>query len=612
MDFPILDKNKVPHGADEPSPWLEGDEREMYVGDVTKVNIPRSEYDYTSMFDQNGFPRKCNRSDGILGPTVMFVNVDLLTATYLGSVFIIYPAPSQQPTISFRDGVALQPYFGNPTILAKHNASIFCRYDFAIPLDINLEKRIEYNINNTPEVYNFTIPSQTSQWRWCFWSCNGWSLNVEKKAKDKLGGDNVVWDSLLEKHKKFPFHVMVGGGDQLYCDLLWNDDVWKPWFETKHKANRKAFTPTPEMESYLDNFFFAHYTKNFFYTSKFTDALTTVPFAFIIDDHDIFDGWGSYPEYLHSSKVFQMVKFYAFKYFLLFQAHSNYELSRTHGYFGKEGFSWLKNIGPFAAILGVDTRYERTLSNVVSNESYDMIFDRLYSLPVSTKHLFVITGVPIVYPRLTYVEGALSFLVSSKLKNLSIFQKDGALASICNQFGEPELLDDLNDHWTAEIHMEERRKLIERLQEFARTRGIRVTLVAGDVHCCGIGRFATEQGKIKPENDYRYMTQIVSSAIMNIPPPNAVIRMCHYSAKKYMLNEFTNEKMFEIFTKDVNEQDPPNNNKKLLARRNFASFAEDPAIGAFYVSIHVQKDTNDGTKSYFCTIPPLVISNGLV
>ncbi|PVV01270.1 hypothetical protein BB560_004321 [Smittium megazygosporum] len=70
--------------------------------------------------------------------------------------------------------------------------------------------------------------------------------------------------------------------------------------------------------------------------------------------------------------------------------------------------------------------------------------------------------------------------------------------------------------------------------------------------------------------------------------------------------------MFEIFTKDVNEQDPPNNNKKLLARRNFASFAEDPAIGAFHVSIHVQKDTNDGTKSYSCTIPPLLISNSLV
>lgn len=42
----------------------------------------------------------------------------------------------------------------------------------------------------------------------------------------------------------------------------------------------------------------------------------------IWDDHDIFDGWGSYPPSLQSCPVFSGVFFVARKFYLIFQQHA--------------------------------------------------------------------------------------------------------------------------------------------------------------------------------------------------------------------------------------------------------------------------------------------------
>lgn len=53
-----------------------------------------------------------------------------------------------------------------------------------------------------------------------------------------------------------------------------------------------------------------------------------------------------------------------------------------------------------------------------------------------------------------------------------------------NEFGEPELLDDILDHWSSSAHVEEKKVLLSKLQTFASQRGCRVTLFSGDVHQC--------------------------------------------------------------------------------------------------------------------------------
>jgi PhoD related phosphatase len=56
--------------------------------------------------------------------------------------------------------------------------------------------------------------------------------------------------------------------------------------------------------------------------------------------------------------------------------------------------------------------------------------------------------------------------------------KYGIFGKLLNQFdGGVEILDDLDDHWTAKNHKKERNRLIEELQELAAEKSVRVTIL---------------------------------------------------------------------------------------------------------------------------------------
>lgn len=58
----------------------------------------------------------------------------------------------------------------------------------------------------------------------------------------------------------------------------------------------------------------------------------------------------------------------------------------------------------------------------------------------------------------------------------------GLFNKLMNEFGEPELLDDILDHWSSSAHCKEKEVLLGKLRDFARARGCRITLLSGDVH----------------------------------------------------------------------------------------------------------------------------------
>lgn len=62
------------------------------------------------------------------------------------------------------------------------------------------------------------MPSSSESWRWGFYSGNG-SYSPQPPGED--GVLQPMWRDILSTHMEKPFHVMVGGGDQV-C----NDDVW--------------------------------------------------------------------------------------------------------------------------------------------------------------------------------------------------------------------------------------------------------------------------------------------------------------------------------------------------------------------------------------------------
>ncbi len=56
--------------------------------------------------------------------------------------------------------------------------------------------------------------------------------------------------------------------------------------------------------------------------------------------------------------------------------------------------------------------------------------------------------------------------------------KAGLLGNFLNKFdGGVEVLDDLDDHWTAKNHKHERRIIIEDLQDLAADKSVRITIL---------------------------------------------------------------------------------------------------------------------------------------
>lgn len=159
--------------------------------------------------------------------------------------------------------------------------------------------------------------------------------------------------------------------------------------------------------------------------------------------------------------------------------------------------------------------------------------------------------------------------------------------------GSVEILDDLDDHWTARHHKDERAFLIAELQELAAEKSVRITILgyvffnpvanttnvnSGDVHLAAIGQFySNPKLKIPRDRDHRYMPNIISSAIVNTPPPDAVADLLNRRNKVHHLDADTDEDMVPKFVTDVNGK--PRNNKRLLNRRNWCSIRVfDPTV----------------------------------
>lgn len=67
--------------------------------------------------------------------------------------------------------------------------------------------------------YQFHVPGVGQKWHWGFYSCNGFH---DPKDEFEMGGIQPLWRDVLHNHTQDPFHLMVGGGDQLYNDDVWN------------------------------------------------------------------------------------------------------------------------------------------------------------------------------------------------------------------------------------------------------------------------------------------------------------------------------------------------------------------------------------------------------
>lgn len=178
---------------------------------------------------------------------------------------------------------------------------------------------------------------------------------------------------------------------------------------------------------------------------------------------------------------------------------------------------------------------------------------------------------PIAYPRLNFLENVLTSKMMDPIKAIG---RTGILGGFVNKFdGGVEILDDLDDHWTAKHHKKERNLFIQELQDLAAEKSVRITILGGDVHLAAVGRFYSNRKlRIPRDRDHRYMPNIISSAIVNTPPGDILADILNRRNKVHHLDDETDEDMIAMFHHDVDGK--PRHNTHLLPQRNWCSIRE--------------------------------------
>ncbi|KAJ5281884.1 hypothetical protein N7478_007256 [Penicillium angulare] len=576
------------------------------------------------------------RFELISGPLINLKNMHYeSTAVWNGSVLIVTKPGQDQPQLHLRqlgpvssEGQLSSHAQTDQTIaglkLYEDPHKAFWRFSLDVPVEA-YEASWEYDIpglyNESEEQvknpWNFVVPAEDQSMRIMFHSCNGFSVGTDM---DAWLGPNL-WNDVLRVHGKKPFHVMVGGGDQIYNDGIRVDGPLKQWTAISNPHKRRTHDFSEQMRADCDEYYYANYVR-WYNTEPFRAANGRIPQVNIWDDHDIIDGFGSYTDHFMQCAVFRGIGGVAFKYYCLFQHHiappkstfttdAPQTMHAVNGTAGAdprqlentfvldsqtEDDSWIigKRPGPYVeersrnlymrfgkriAFLGVDARTERTRHQVNYNDTYDLLFQRvareIAAANGEIKHLVVLLGVPIAYPRLAWLENILTSPIIAPIRLLN--KRFGVAGGLFNEFdGQVDLLDDLDDHYTARQHKRERKMLVNRLQELARVHSVRVTILSGDVHLAAIGRFYSHPKlNLAGENDHRYIVNVISSAITNKPPPKAVANLLARRNKIHHLDRTCDETLMNMFDQQPGGQEKSATwNKVTMPSRNFACLTE--------------------------------------
>ncbi|KAL0078565.1 hypothetical protein J3Q64DRAFT_1645692 [Phycomyces blakesleeanus] len=558
-------------------------------------------------------------SEVVCGPLLRYIEIDYRRRTWHGSSLVVsndQRPPKLELKVQEKDSKTVQTIQVQGELLdVFRNKYYFWRFAINVPLT-DEGQVATYTLSCLPETqsYNFHLPAYDESMRFMFHSCNGFS-DIAQEIKDSFGEKEApLWQDVLDRHEVMPFHVLLGGGDQLYQDRLIHEEFMKPWVEEKDPVKRVGMTLPDSMREGFEHFYFWNYVKNFGFEGNpvVANAFASIPSVNMWDDHDIIDGYGSYPADMQRADCFTVLFANASRFYYLFQHHTTIELAPRHGMIRGSLPTCnhiVTTLGAGIGLISLDARGERTKYAVCTQQSYDAVFNTLRkTMPKTIKHLLVLTGVPLVYPRLTLFEKAMDGAAGFNLATIA--GKTGALGDIIsgqlNRWnGDPELLDDMNDHWTAANHEVERRTFIEKFQQYAKEYSIRVSFLGGDVHCCGAGRLYSKDMKEKEEADPYFMVQIISSAIVNIPPPQALLTVLNQNSSYETFNPNVEEKMYNLFKFSPNGNS--RNNKKLMGMRNYTAGYYDEDTGKMNFWIQAEKIVGKkGTMGYLIDVPRLV------
>lgn len=340
--------------------------------------------------------------------------------------------------------------------------------------------------------WTFYVPGSDEKPLFAYTSCNGFSsADILTKTENPY----ALWEDMQRKHYQQPFSLLMMGGDQLYADEIWSAvSELKKWLQLT-KTERISRTFNSNMRDQVDRFYENLYCQRWD-NPAMSLMMASIPTVMMWDDHDIFDGWGSYPEAVQRCDVYQGVYEIAKRYFELFQIRSSKNISLLDNQANHYAFAFLFRD---YHILALDNRAERTLEQVMSSSQWHEVNDYLEN-KANNGDLLVLSAVPVVYRDFSFTE-----------------------AGFDTTPWEEELTDDVKDHWRSKEHQGERARLIMRLLQNAEKRynikgqQQKTVILSGDVHLGCLGVVNDSRKHDRPLKIH----QVVSSGILH-PSPSRI------------------------------------------------------------------------------------------
>lgn len=207
----------------------------------------------------------------VCGPLLKYIDINYFTREWRGSILLVstdHEAPSIEISVTeptTQRTVRLQPR-GEKLDNYRHKY-YFWRYEVRIQL-LDQTQVVTYSSphrNWAEDSFQWHLPAYHQSMRFMFYSCNGFS-DIPQEVKDKFGEKEApLWQDVLDRHEVLPFHVLLGGGDQLYQDRLIKEDFMKPWVDEKDPAKRLAMKLSDNMREGFEEFYFTNYCINFGY-----------------------------------------------------------------------------------------------------------------------------------------------------------------------------------------------------------------------------------------------------------------------------------------------------------------------------------------------------------
>jgi hypothetical protein len=492
----------------------------------------------------------------MLGPVLSFRGTSLEGGDQRWRVSLLVGVRGDAPPAVRSDGKDIPL----PRLLLAHKGVSYFRYDLSVLLDAK-ERVVNYTVADAGGG-RFTVPSVQLEPRIAYVSCNGFTDPT--RMRNHWAQDGAVWSDLLENHDKAfrpadykldreqvwhetnvhdkdlqRFHLLLMGGDQIYFDSIWEKNSELKAWTALSREKQLRFKLTQSLREKIEDYYFGLYAERWNGKPKGSvpsgtpasrDAVASIPTVMMWDDHDIFDGWGSYSSELQKTELFQWMFRCARRAFWVFQmqhaladlpelqprqpyadtcdpqfeptmwcTHMAHDDLRLPLLDGQPGFSSAFFVGPICLIV-LDLRTERSRDQILGEYTW-RAWQRVawdVNVPgeeprIQVDHLLIMSSVPVAHPKLTLAEAF-----------MDTFGRDDVQHSNA---------DDLRDHWNHDAHEGERKRLIQTLTGVSESKRVRVAILSGDVHVAAWGAIYRKDRANK--SNRAELHQFTSSAIVH-------------------------------------------------------------------------------------------------